>query len=123
MSRNLQEVGASAHKVISEMVAPLLDADENEDTQEYARECVLEDVLSLEVLAKGASMQSLAPFGYELLLATGGPAVRIVGDLDDNCEPETARLEVQDWGEPWTEVARDTEALMAYVRCFYFGEP
>jgi hypothetical protein len=55
-------------------------------------------------------------------LTTGGPAVRIIGELDGG-EVESARLEVQDWGTPWTEhctTGDDNEALLSYARCFYF---
>ncbi len=66
------------------------------------------------------------PEEYEILLCTGGPAVRIRGDLNQNCEPETARLEYQDWGTPWTEYHTDTSNthchLLAYAQHFYFGE-
>lgn len=59
---------------------------------------------------------------FRILLATGGPAVRIMGELS-NGEPERAWLEVQDWGTPWTryfDIEQDT--LLAYARCFYYGE-
>ena len=32
-----------------------------------------------------------------------GPHVRITGKLNQHGEPESARLEYQDWGTPWTE--------------------
>ena len=58
---------------------------------------------------------------YELLLGTGGPAVRIVGDLGEHKEPTSARLEVQDWFKPWTEYSdenHDDNMLLAYACCF-----
>ena len=45
---------------------------------------------------------TLTPSEYQILLTTGGPALRIVGDLSEHGEPETARLEYQDWCTPWT---------------------
>lgn len=53
--------------------------------------------------------------------------MRIVGDLDANCEPTRARLETQDWGTPWTEYRGawgngGADTLLAYAQCFYFGE-
>ena len=65
------------------------------------------------------------PIEYEILLATGGPAVRLIGSLDEHGEAETVTLQCQDWFTPWTGVACDddtTEALGAYVATFYFGE-
>ena len=38
---------------------------------------------------------------YRILLCTGGPAVRITGQLSLHCEPDTASLEYQDWFTPW----------------------
>jgi len=77
------------------------------------------------------------PVEYEILLCTGGPAVRIRGHLDQYSQPSTARIEHQDWGTPWTEdrptVAPNPatitgelnayqETLLAYARQFWFGE-
>jgi hypothetical protein len=66
---------------------------------------------------------------YEMLLSTGGPALRVYGQLGEHGEPESAALQYQDWGTPWTdwypshseafEVAR---VLLTYARCFSFGE-
>ena len=63
--------------------------------------------------------------GYSILLCTGGPAVRIIGDLGGYDEPESAEIQAQDWGTGW-EYLRMTEeeetALMWFVNLFYFGE-
>lgn len=62
---------------------------------------------------------------FLILLSTGGPALRIVGDLDQHNQPENPRLEYQDWGTPWTEYATDAEqdeALEKFCAQFYFGE-
>lgn len=67
------------------------------------------------------------PAEFELLLSTGGPALRVVGELDEHAQPwGTPRLQWQDWGTPWTDyhetTDEDDEALSAYAACFYFGE-
>jgi hypothetical protein len=70
------------------------------------------------------------PSEYELLLTTGGPGLRIWGDIDLDGEPENARLEMQDWGLPWREVwpceveemNEYRAALLWYAGHFYFGE-
>ncbi len=102
-----------------------------------ALEAITESPLSVEtrqgwIVAGGPSGSS--PVEYQILLCTGGPAVRLVGDLGAYSEPETARLEYQDWGTPWTSLemfsaplhAKDFEAdsatLLAYARQFWFGE-
>jgi hypothetical protein len=66
------------------------------------------------------------PSEYLVLLSCGGPACRITGDLNQYGQPDSARVEWQDWGTPWTEY-RDTtteqdDAVVAFVRLFYFGE-
>ena len=68
------------------------------------------------------------PSEYEILLSTGGPALRIIGDLD-NGKPDSARLEIQDWGVPWQEAngtdidyAELDTALLWFAGHFYYGE-
>lgn len=38
-----------------------------------------------------------------VLLSTGGPALRIIGGLDEYGQPNEPRLQWQDWGTPWTD--------------------
>ncbi len=59
---------------------------------------------------------------------TGGPAVRIVGELNQYGEPVTATLEHQHWFTPWTRVdlrastVLNAEGVMlTYANQFYFG--
>jgi hypothetical protein len=65
------------------------------------------------------------PEEFEILLCTGGPAVRIVGTLDQHNEPASARIEYQDWFTPWTpwrsRAANAEGILLAYCQTFYFG--
>lgn len=67
-----------------------------------------------------------APEEYEILLTTGGPALRLIGKLDDYNQPdEWPRLEYQDWFTPWTEYipAREhREALQKFAAQFYYGD-
>ena len=59
-----------------------------------------------------------------ILLCTGGPAVRIVCELDDYMEPRRAWIQAQDGFMPWTDVLGgvDSDALLTYCQQFYFGE-
>ena len=89
---------------------------------------VQEDPLSVEVRSGWYSFGPDAdakPAEFCILLGTGGPASRIIGDLDEYGQPENPRFEYQDWGKPWTE-ARPTpeqdETMLEYARHFYFGE-
>lgn len=90
--------------------------------QDEARERIQEDALDVRVFGERRNGEWEAD-RFEILLTTGGPAVRIVGELDGNSEPDRAWLEVQDWGTPWTKhFDIEPETLLAYCRCFYFGE-
>jgi len=96
-------------------------AGECEDREE-AEQRIQEDALSVRIFGERTNGEWEAD-KFEILLSTGGPAVRIMGELDGE-DPKHAWLEVQDWGMPWTEYyesnIRDT--LLTYCRCFYFGE-
>lgn len=109
---------------IIEMVKALKDAEGDEDVWEKAKQAIQEDALSIEVRSGWVSAGSaLEPEEYMILLITGGPAVRVIGELNME-QPETARLEHQDWFTPWTELPleeEETEALLAYASQFYFG--
>jgi len=58
---------------------------------------------------------------YRILLAWGGPAVQIVGELTSFGEPYSAALQCQEWGTGWETVAADEIVLLDFARCFYFG--
>lgn len=57
---------------------------------------------------------------FEILLCTGGPAVRIWGYLDRNTKPTCVYMEYQDWSMPWT-FYRHSDYLLKYAQEFYFG--
>lgn len=64
------------------------------------------------------------PKEYCILLGTGGPASRIVGNLGMGNVPESARFQYQDWFKPWTDaqLTQEEEAtLLEYAQHFYFG--
>lgn len=91
--------------------------------EDDARQAIHEDPLSVCVRSDWQMLgEDLEPAEFEILLSTGGPATRIVGGLDQYREPVTARLEVQDWGTPWTQYFdADQDVLLAYAACFCFG--
>jgi len=126
----LERIGANAYRVIAEMVTAMRAADESEDQSaiEAAREAIEQDPLSVEVRGgwrNAGEMDDGTPEEFKILLGTGGPAVRIVGELNRG-EVTSARLEAQDWFLPWTEYRggpSDYESvLLNYCRCFVFGE-
>jgi len=98
-----------------------------------ARQRIEEDALSVQVRSGWHSpgdTEASKPEEYEILLCTGGPACRIIGELDQYMQPCTARLEVQDWFTPWTEMRplvgpddyNSEPTLLAYASVFWFGE-
>lgn len=116
-------------------VANPSDADELEELeaaagdcedQDEARERIQEDALEVQVRSGWhAPGENAEPEEFYILLCTGGPAVRIVGELS-NGSPERPRIEYQDWGTPWTELvsidSHEREALEAYCAEHYIGE-
>jgi len=94
--------------------------------EEAARQAIEEDPLSVGVRSNWHSPSDGQEYEaeYNILLCTGGPAVRITGQLTGFGEPDSAVIEYQDWGTPWTElqVPRSEELTMIeYANCFYFG--
>lgn len=95
------------------------------ESREDAEQRIQEDPLSVEVRSGWcANKEGMEAEEFCILLSTGGPATRIIGELDDNNEPHRATLQVQDWGTPWTDYYESdtSDILLTYARCFYFGE-
>lgn len=106
----------------------LADADSRNSEEYHDEENALgrmqEDPLSIQVRSGWVNVDEIhTPAEFEILLCTGGPAVRIIGELDES-GPYRARLQYQDWGTPWTELLnpRDMQALISYASNFYYGE-
>ena len=94
---------------------------EADDLEERARELPLSVLVRSGWSAPGGNLIAAE---YEVLLCTGGPAVRIRGELSEYGEPTTASLEAQDWFIPWEPVAvteEEGEFLLAFVTLFWFG--
>lgn len=112
----------SDREELAELTAAAGDCESREDAQER----IQEDPLSVEV-SDGfytAGGESDGPSDFIILLGTGGPATRIIGELCDN-EPYRARLQVQDWFTPWTDYRGDaisSDDLLTYCQQFYFGK-
>ena len=146
---NAKEQGQEQFDSIREMVEALQAANAKQEAEGYsldsceahedAERAIHEDALSVDVRGgwhvPGVCQEPSNQYGdgkaveYRILLCTGGPAVQIVGDLSEHGEPVTAVMQVQDWFLPWTDFHPDNvlhseymEILLAYARCFYFGE-
>jgi hypothetical protein len=96
--------------------------------RERAEQRIHEDALSVEVRTgwhTPGDTDGAAPSEYNILLGTGGPASRIIGDLDQHGQPESAHFEYQDWFKPWTRANlthADEAVLLRYAQTFYFGD-
>ena len=97
-------------------------------TGEQVSDRIQEDPLSIQVRTDWYTPGETdnKPTDYNILLCTGGPACRIIGELDQYCQPENARIEYQDWFTPWTEYRETTteedHMLLQYTQQFYFGD-
>ena len=112
-----------------ESIQEMVKAMEDENERENAIERIWEDPLSVQVRSDwytpGDREDCRKPSEYTILLCTGGPACRMIGTLNEYGEPETATIEHQDWGTPWTELrlTRDEENVcLQYAQQFCFGQ-
>lgn len=108
-----------------EELQELNDAAGEYEDREDAERAISEDPLSVEVRSSWHSIgETLEPSEFQILLCTGGPACRIVGELDEHNQPSRAWIEYQDCCTPWTQAFNVIEqgTLLAYCSQFYFGE-
>lgn len=116
-------------ETITDLTERLQRADEGDSVGSAAVEAVREEIQEgpLSVLVRDSWHEPGKPSEdgseeYEILLSTGGPALRIWGKLGMHGEPDSAELQMQDWGTPWGRYPAPEATLLAYARCFYFGE-
>jgi len=106
---------------IEEMLAA---AKTQDNDNEHGRE-IEESVLSVQVrngwYSPGDMNPERGPDEYEILLTTGGPGLRIYGQLNQYAEPDSAELQMQDWGVPWERFPASEETLLEFASHFWFG--
>lgn len=112
---------------IKEMMEEYNNTKDSLDFGSPARDRIFEDALSVEVRSdwRVVGREDEGPIEYRILLCTGGPAVQVVGELNEHSVPTSAKLQCQDWFIPWTNVALSEEEsaiLLEYARMFYYGE-
>ncbi len=114
---------------ICEHIAALIAAHdaEDDDAIDAAQTAIHEAPISVEVRSGWYSPgdASPEPEEYRILLTWGGPAAQIAGQLDTHGQPDTARLEYQDWGTPWTPLPLTEEEradVLTFAQQFYFGD-
>lgn len=96
-----------------------------EDLQQWAAASALSVEVRDAWRTLGEKAEDDGAVEFKILLTTGGPALRIVGDLGRGNSPENARLEYQDWGTPWTSFptkCQDDDALQWFCEQFYLGD-
>ncbi|GCE65726.1 hypothetical protein OMCYN_01672 [cyanobiont of Ornithocercus magnificus] len=96
-----------------------------DDVAEAIEEAMRESVLSVEVRSGWYSpgWAQAEPVEFRLMLSSGGPALRITGDLSFHPYPRDCVMAYQDWDTPWTcydDVDRD--ALEWFCCLFYWGD-
>ena len=108
---------------IVEMVGAYHAAERENDPSavEDALQRIQESPLSVQVrtgwhdIGKGTDAE---PEEYEILLSTGGPALRITGRLTAYGDAFSGALQWQDWGTPWTDYATFSKAEDDALRDF-----
>lgn len=126
----LQTIGQGFYADIKQLVDDLTSERHGDEyvADEEALEAIQNHPLAVSVRSEWTSLGNYSNEGlraseYQILIATGGPAARIIGDLNSYGEAHTATLQVQDWFTPWTDVAKcDEDTLLTYAQQFYFGE-
>ena len=101
----------------------------NHDTvAEWIADAMREAPLSVEVRSGwyDPCCGPAIPEEFCISLSTGGPALRVVGELSEYAEPSRCWLEHQDWGTPWTRYfsrsAERASALLWFASLFCYGE-
>ena len=121
---DIKEVpGAGTYQNIVELMSAMENA-ESEDLSDTIADQIMEMPLSVSVRSgwQTPGVNDQSPEEYELLMGTGGPAVRIYGRLDQHGRPRSAELQGQDWFTPWerTTVDQDEEVLLQFAGYFYY---
>jgi len=118
----LNEWNDAYEEELSELEAEAGDCANKEDAEQR----IQEDPLSVQVRSDwhdpGGDSEASE---FQILLCTGGPAVKIEGKLGQWNQPESAEIFYQDWFTPWSPLGlthKEQEIVLEYCHCFYFGE-
>ena len=128
MSNAQEQAQAQYESVVAALANLKVDYDRLDDeelmAQEYASydeayEALMEGPLEVAYRSGWGAPSELYPEEFYILLCTGGPAVRIRGELDNSGSPHRAWLEYQDWFTEWTQLHRaDPGVLLEYAAHF-----
>ena len=99
---------------------------EDEEEIEQIKESINNSALSVEFRSGwSTNYNQLEIEEFKILLTWGGPALRVIGDLDQYKQAENVKLQFQDWGTYWTDyelTEKEEKSLNWFCNCFYFGE-
>lgn len=91
------------------------------EDQDAVQQAISEDPLSVEVRSgwRSPGAESEGDEEFQILLCTGGPAVRIMGELGRHNCAESAWIEYQDWFTSWERgISADSDVLCKYANHF-----
>lgn len=126
---DIKEVpGAGTYQNIVEVMDAMVLAMARSATEPDATSDIMDQIMEMPLSVSVRSgwqqpgVNDQSPEEYELLMGTGGPAVRIYGRLDQHGRPRSAELQGQDWFTPWerTTVDQDEEVLLNFAGYFYY---
>lgn len=101
------------HDTLQELIEQAADCSDADEALEKLQENPLEIQFRS---AWESDTSDLTPSEFAILLCTGGPAVRIRGELDHNGYPSRAWIEYQDWGISWTELRLYQSSALEYAQ-------
>ena len=120
--------GAGTYQNIVEIMDAMVLAMARSATEPNATSDIMDQIMEMPLSVSVRSgwqtpgVNDQSPEEYELLLGTGGPAVRVYGRLDEHGRPRSAEMQGQDWFTPWerTTVDQDEEVLLQFAEYFYY---
>jgi hypothetical protein len=106
---------------ISTNPKPFSDINSPDEAEDQLREDALEVQVRTDWHDSGDT-ENQSPSEFYILLCTGGPAVRIMGELDEYGQPSRAWLEYQDWSTPWTHMyIKGSNDVLCQYASYYLG--
>ena len=104
---------------IAEFDAARMDCEDSDEVMEL----IMEYPLSVEVRSGWVSISEsseMEPEEFCILLCTGGPAVRIMGEVESDGLPSRAWIEYCDWGTPWTPLDESSDDVLEFAQMFIY---
>lgn len=126
--QEVQDNGVRTASEILSLMEEFQDPETSDERKEEIETEVQEWPLSVDVRCcswRSPGTEDWEPDEFQILLGTGGPAMRIVGDIGQHGEPCNPLMQVQDWFKPWTlcdTTEAHDEALRWFCGHFWFGE-